>query len=204
MLLYKFSQFLLFSIFFSLALQAEIRFDARVCLDQGFQTEVVHKGHPFGLTETKLMIEKESCVLKISHESFKVIKKAWEVDVCRAPVHVKSGAGAVTVLRREGHCVEGVNSRYCQEIKKIDQILQNDGLIFADGEKENMATPHGQIHCSYFLIRKYLFEGLVLSRHELENISEAITVLKTGNSEDKKLSEERIEEFPESEKPGKF
>lgn len=191
MLLYKFSKILFLNFVLIQALQAQIRFDPKACLEQQeFQTEVVHKGHPFGLTETKLNVEKKECVIKISHESLKFLKKAWEIDVCRAPVHVKSGAGAVTVLRREGSCVEGANSRYCQEIKKIDQILQNDGLIFAEGEKENIETPHGQIHCSYSLIRRYLFDGQVLSRHGME---ELIVVPR-----------EQSEEFPESDRPGKF
>lgn len=204
MLLYKFSKILLLSFLFSISLQAEIRFDAKNCLEQGFQTEVVHKGHPFGLTETKLAIEKEGCVIKISHESLNFFKNAWEVDVCRAPVHVKSGAGAVTVLRREAHCVDNENSRYCQEIEKIDKILQNDGLIFASGEKENIETPHGQIHCSYTLIRKYLFEGQVLSRHGMEDVFAPSPVVESAKPLEKMQSANADEEFPESEEPGKF
>jgi hypothetical protein len=212
MLLYKSKIIVvLTSLLTILSLEAsELRFSQKTCLDLNFQTDVTHKGHPFGLTETKLVIEKQGCVLKIQHESLKFVKKSWEIDVCRAPVHIKAGTGAVTVLRREGPCTNEAQSRFCTEAKSIQGVLQNDGLIFAQGEREDMSTPHGQIHCSYTLLQSYLYDGRVLSRHgmeeeqEISNKSRLVRRTKVKEKEDEQEEKSTEEKFPESDEPGKF
>lgn len=183
----------------ALAQTKTLKFSLKECLETNFTADVTHKGQPFGLTDTILNIEKEGCVLKIHHHSLKFLKKAWEIDVCRAPVHIKSGAGAVSVLRREGPCLEGATSEFCQETKSIDAILQNDGLIFAQGEREDLTSPHGQIHCAYTMLNHYLYDGKILSRHEpMEERSNSWDTVK--ESEQREINEE----FPESAEPGKF
>lgn len=180
----------------ALSSQSSLKFSLNECLDKTYTSEVTHKGQPFGLTDTTLRLEKEGCVLKIHHQSLKYLKKSWVVDVCRAPVHIKSGAGAVTVLRREGACTENLPSEFCLEAQEIKSIFQDDGLIFAEGEREDLNSAHGQIHCGYTLLQHYLDEGKVLSRHDNLEFASGVPTLST--------QEDLIEEFPESSEPGKF
>jgi hypothetical protein len=136
-----------------------------VCLGSHFETIVSHKGQPFGLTETKLGISKSGCVIEINHEKLRFIKKNWLIDVCRSPVHIKTGAGAVTVLRREVDCLseESAVDPFCLEIEDIKRVMEDDGLIFAEGDKNNLSDPHGKVTCVVKLIQRYLNEGQVLS-----------------------------------------
>ena len=135
------------------------------CLDSSYETEITHKGFPFGLTQNKLKITKERCVITVEHEKLKFVKSKWVVDVCREPIHIKKGAGAVEVIKREGLCVDSTKSEYCGEYARLKSLIQDDGLIFAEGEKEDLASDHGRVYCSFSLLQRYLDQGIVLSRH---------------------------------------
>ncbi len=168
MSLFKYS--LSLSIIF-LSLTSFASFSDMECLSGSFSTEVRHKGQPFGMTENKLFLDKQGCVLTIEHEKLKFMKKKWIVDVCRGPVHIKEDAGNINVFKRDDGCIEKKGSDYCQAFKTIKEVIQDDGLIFADGEKENLSTDHGRIFCSFLLVRKYLGEGLVFSKdHDYEGV----------------------------------
>lgn len=161
MQLFKFSLlFLLFPLLASATVYSEAE-----CLDASYETMISHKGFPFGLVENKLSVTKERCVVTIDHEKLKFIKDKWVIDVCREPVHMKKGAGAVEVIKREGLCVEGGKSEYCGEYDRLKALIQDDGLIFAEGEKENLDADHGKVYCAFTLLQRYLGQGIVLSRH---------------------------------------
>jgi len=153
---------LFLSAFASLSFAA---FDEMECLNSSFSTVVKHKGKPFGLTQNIIKVSKENCVVSIEHEKLKFMKKKYVIDVCRAPVHIKTGVGAVEVLKRDGECGKKAKGEFCNELKFIEEIIQDDGLIFAKGEKEDIGTDHGRIYCSYLLLKTYLKTGRVLSRH---------------------------------------
>ena len=156
--LFKFSLILFLFSFRLLALEDN------ECLKSSYEVEVIHKGQPFGLLPVKLSISKKGCILNISHEKMRFFKKNWEVDVCREPVHIKNGRGAVEVLKKMGSCDASENTSFCNEQKELFKIIQDDGLIFAPGEKENLATDHGRVYCSYLLVKKYLKDSLVFNR----------------------------------------
>jgi hypothetical protein len=133
------------------------------CLQANFKTKVSHKGPPMGFLDAVLKVEKKDCVLTIQHEKLKYMKKKWMIDVCRGPVHIKYGTGSVDVLKRKGICKSNQLDDFCPAFQKLSQILQDDGLIFAKGEKENIEDDHGRIFCSYLLIQAYLEKGIIFS-----------------------------------------
>jgi len=139
-------------------------FDANKCLIGDYQVDVVHKGQPFGLLPVILKVDKKGCILTFYHQRLKYLKENWVVDVCREPVHIKKGIGAVEVIKKEMDCDKGNSSSFCQEQNKIFQRIQDDGLIFAEGEKEDLKTSHGKTYCAYLLVKKYLDESLVFNR----------------------------------------
>lgn len=157
---FRFSLIILFCITSS---QASSMFSDMECLGGNFESKVEHKSAPFGLSKKILSLSKSDCMITISHEKMKFLKSNWVIDVCRGPVHIKKTDGAVEVLKRAQGCKTG-SSLYCKELKTIETILQDDGLIFADGEKENISTEHGKIYCSFLLVKKYLREGFIFNR----------------------------------------
>ena len=134
------------------------------CLNAQFQTEVKHKIGPFGLLEITLKVSKSNCKIQIEHKKF--YAQNYEIDVCRTPIHIKKGTGGVDVIKRVD-CTDKKNtSDFCDQLQMLENILQDDGLIFADGEKEILTSANGQIYCAFSLIQKYLRDGDVLSRFE--------------------------------------
>ena len=119
---------------------------------------------PFGLFQKHLEIKKEKCEIEVKYRSYRWIQKRWLIDVCRGPVHVKSGNYSLDVVKKEKPC-PAKGSSFCESFFEIKQLIQDDGLIFAKGEKENILSEHGQIYCAYALAHKYLSGEEVLSRY---------------------------------------
>jgi hypothetical protein len=160
----KFQKILL-SLFSFFLLNDLMAFDRKSCLDSVYSTTIAHNGHPFGLTQNLINIEKDKCALKISTEKLKFLKKAWEIDVCRGPVHIKEGNNSVTVHKRMGDCgTMAEPDAFCDNYKTIDLAIQDYGLIFAKGEKEDLYSDHGKVYCASQLLDEYLKVGTVLSR----------------------------------------
>jgi hypothetical protein len=133
------------------------------CINSSYDSFVEHKAMPFGLSKTILGVSKKECLIVISHSKLKFMKSEWTIDICRGPVHIKKTGGAVEVLKRDNSCEEG-SSPFCKELDKIETVLQDDGLIFADGQKENISSEHGKIYCSFLLVKKYLRDGMIFNR----------------------------------------
>lgn len=147
-------------------------FTSKECLEDQFQLKITHKTPPFGLFENVLNMEKNQCILKIKITRFKYLRSNWSIDVCREPVHIKEGDNGIEILKKPGDCLdeEFKESPYCDEYEEIMATLQDDGLIFAKGEKENLKSDHGHIYCSFFLLTQYLGEGIVFSRHTVDKL----------------------------------
>lgn len=163
MSLFKFS-FIALTI--SLSQLSVASFTDMECIDSNYTTEVTHKGQPFGLTENILKISKERCVITIEHEKLKYMKNKWVIDVCRGPVHVKSDKGSIEVIKRKGVCKQNSKQEFCATLSSIESIIQDDGLIFADGEKEDLSSDHGKTYCAFLLSRKYLRDGKIFNKGE--------------------------------------
>lgn len=190
MQLLKFSK-ILFFIIISMNLFASAE---KECLNSSFDITVSHKGQPFGLLPNILTISKNNCSIIITHQKMKYINKKWDIDVCREPVHIKSGSGAVDVLKRLGNC-QNTKDEFCSKYSDLIQVLQDDGLIFAEGEKENLSSDHGRVFCAYQLAKYYLGAGTVLSRHETGALNFKV---ETSNlkSDDSTISPEKPDNAP--------
>lgn len=148
-------QLLKCSILFFFILAPISAFNAKECFSSDFTVNVKHKGWPFGLSENILNISKNKCDIYISHVRVKYLKSSWHIDICREPVHIKKGSGAVEVIKKIEECTGSSSSAFCAEISKVKENIQNDGLIFAEGSKEILASDHGKVYCAYSLIKLY-------------------------------------------------
>ena len=137
------------------------------CFAQDFSLTVKHKVRPFGLLENILSVNKDKCVITINTVKYKYLKKRWIIDVCREPIHIKYGMSSVDVLKRKGRCSIKKKTSFCKNFSKLIQILEDDGLIFADGNRNDITSKHGEVFCAFRLIKKYLNEGQVLGEREV-------------------------------------
>lgn len=147
------------------------------CLKSDYTTIISHQGEFFGLLKTSLYLEKRGCLLKVKYK--KLIETAWDIDFCREPIHVKvKDKGSLYVHKRAKKCKSGDPSEYCESIKELHDIIQDFGLIFAQGERESLSTDHGKAYCSHLLLKAYLYDGRVFSKYD-EQVS-----LKKGTSKE--------------------
>jgi len=147
---------------------AQTRFSSKSCLDASYKMEMVQKGPLFGLLKQEFMIDKKNCIIHITHKKY--LPKEWIIDVCREPVHIKvTSATGVDVAKKDSECLKKDNSRdtgnFCSQYFSMMDVIQDDGLIFAEGDRDNLNSAHGRTYCSYLLLKKYLNESVVFSRY---------------------------------------
>lgn len=140
------------------------------CLNYDFTVKVSHPSHLFGLLKTELSIKKDKCLLNVEQKKFLFVKKGFQVDVCRGPIHIKENANlsGVEIHKKANNCSYLENPKkkdsFCQSWEKISSMIQDDGLIFAEGEKEDMSSDHGKVYCSFQLLLNYAEENKILGR----------------------------------------
>ncbi len=149
---------------------SSLAFEQRECLYTDFSTSVKRFIDPLGVFENKLQVDKQKCEITVHLEKFKFIKKKWLIDVCRTPVHIKSGVKVVDVLKRESECSNPKENEYCENYHEIMALIQDEGLIFAQGQKGNLHSDHGKFYCAFQLFETYLKEGMVLDETPKEVI----------------------------------
>jgi hypothetical protein len=163
----KFSVFVLL-LAVSLPGHALERFSAKACLEGNFKTKIAHRGPLFGLLPHELVLEKKNCLVKVSYRRY--LPKEWVVDVCREPVHIKvASATGTDVAKKTEECVKPDKTRntsdFCGQYFDMVDVIQDDGLIFAEGDRDSLSTPHGRTYCAYLLIERYLTDNVLFSRY---------------------------------------
>ena len=159
----KFS-FLLLTLI-SVDVMAVEKFTSQQCLDAKFEAQIEHQGSFFGLLKKKLAIKKDRCILEITYKN--LLPTAWVIDICREPIHMKvTLRGTQDVYKRGTGCTTGIKSEYCGIWNELKETMQDYGLIYAEGEREFLNQAHGQVYCSYLLLKKYLEQGVLFSSYD--------------------------------------
>lgn len=140
-------------------------FEDRECFLFNYSADISHKVKPLGIFRTHLKIEKAGCQLSIESVKFRIFKKHWQVDVCRTPVHIKYGQTNFDVLKKSKNCTlnkDGIeNDSFCSSYFELMDLIQDDGLIFAEGVRENLLSDHGKTFCAFQLLKGHLDHGNV-------------------------------------------
>lgn len=144
------------------------RFSSKACLDSNYKMAMIHKGPLFGLLKQEFIIEKKNCIIHVTHRKY--LPKEWFIDVCREPVHIKvTSATGVDVAKKENECIHKDKSKdtsnFCSQYFILMDVIQDDGLIFAEGDRDNLSSDHGKTYCSYLLLKKYLNDSVIFSRY---------------------------------------
>jgi hypothetical protein len=162
----KFNLFLFFLVF---QVSAQTRFSPKSCLDSVYDMEMIHQGPLFGLLDQVFLINKKNCLIHVTHKKY--FPKEWFVDVCREPVHIKvtSATGGVDVAKKVALCQNFDKSQdtsdFCSQYYALMDVIQDDGLIFAQGDRDDLTSDHGKTFCTYLLLKKYLNDGIIFSRY---------------------------------------
>jgi len=162
----KFNFFLILIISYA---SAQTRFSPKSCLDSVYKMKMVHQGPLFGLLDQEFIINKKNCLIHLTHKKY--FPKEWFVDVCREPVHIKvtSATGGVDVAKKEAQCQKFDKSQdtsdFCSQLYALMDVIQDDGLIFAEGDRDDLTSDHGKTFCTYLLLKKYLNESIIFSRY---------------------------------------
>jgi hypothetical protein len=160
-----------FSIIFLLIISqafAQSRFSPKACLDSEYKMKMTQKGPLFGLLKQEFIINKKNCLIHVTHKKY--LPKEWIIDICREPVHIKvTSATGVDVAKKEAPCLKKDkskdNSDFCAQYYNLMDVIQDDGLIFAEGDRDNLSSDHGKTYCAYLLLKKYLNDSYVFSRY---------------------------------------
>lgn len=147
---------------------AQVRFSPKSCVDATYVMKMVQQGPLFGLLKQEFVIDKKDCLIHITHKKY--LPKEWFVDVCREPVHIKvSSATGVDVAKKEADCIHVDKTKdtsdFCSQYFDLMNVIQDDGLIFAEGDRDNLSSDHGKTYCSYLLLKRYLNDSVVFSRY---------------------------------------
>ena len=182
---------------------AQERFTPKSCLDSNFEMTMSHRGILFGLLSQELTIDKKDCIIKVKHRKY--LPKEWVVDICREPVHIKiTNPTGVDVAKKAGACDGAEPSRetenFCGQYNELMNHLQDDGLIFAEGDRDSLNTDHGKTYCVYLLLKKYLDESVLFSRYtNVPNIFDGVKIEPSPEKND--VPEEKNNEAPVSGAP---
>lgn len=142
------------------------KFNSKQCLDAKFNTSIKNEGKFFGLIKNDLTIKKSQCIINVTYKN--ILETNWLIDICREPIHIKvTSKGSQSVYKRIETCDQNKNQDYCTFWRELNETLQDYGLIFAAGERENLQSSHGQTYCTYLLIKRYLEDGYLFSKYDL-------------------------------------
>jgi hypothetical protein len=130
-------------------------FDEDKCFKGSFTLNLQRSVGPFGLGKREISFFKNKCEISLEYQSFQYQKVKWLIDVCREPIHIKKGIASIDVIKKDTTC-PSTESSYCQEVDKLLRIIQDEGLIFAEGQREDLSSSHGKAYCSFLLAQKYL------------------------------------------------
>lgn len=159
----KFSLLIIFASLSSFVFAS--KFSSQECLNSKYNTMTEHKGKFFGLIENKLKINKEVCHIDVMFKG--ILETTWKIDVCREPIHMKvTSKGSQDVYKRNKKCGKGIKSDYCYYRNELINSLQDHGLIFAKGQREDIEQNHGQVYCAYLLLKRYLDDGIIFSIYD--------------------------------------
>ena len=147
------------------------RFTSKECLNANYKIKIKRAGMLFGLIKNNLTIEKQGCLISLKKD--KLIPVQWNIDVCREPVHLKkeSKVSGQEVIKKKKTCTENPDDDFCEYTKDVLGIMQDDGLIFASGDRDRLESDHGKTYCSFLLMKHYLRKDEVFSRYQEEVIN---------------------------------
>jgi hypothetical protein len=144
------------------------------CLEtEKMAVEIEHPAKYLPFLKDHLKISKNRCVIDIELTKYSYIKRTWQVDVCRGPIHIKYGPSLAEVFKKlpqDGACQPKVSSEkndeassFCSSSREILDVIQDRGLVYAAGERDDLSSEHGRFYCLYSLLGHYFQKDFIFS-----------------------------------------
>ena len=139
--------------------------DEDACFKKSFNVALKRSVGPLGAGKRVTSIKKNDCEIVLNYQEFQYRKTNWLIDICREPIHIKKGTDSIEVIKRTSSCLSS-KSPFCNEVNVLLSILQDEGLIFAKGGRDNLESDHGKVYCAFFLAKKYLNSDKAFNKGE--------------------------------------
>lgn len=173
---------ILILVFFSFNSLKSSAFEDVNCLKGEFSAQIEKGIDPFGFLQEKLSITKKKCDILIELNKAKYIKNKWHVDICREPVHIKFGGSLQNVVKKSEVNCATAKSEYCEVLSDLKVALEDNGLIYGKGIREDLNSQHGKVYCTYLLLNQYLRNSIVFSYEKpIEVVLSGTTFLNSLN-----------------------
>ena len=124
-------------------------FEDENCLKGDFTSRIEKPFGPLGFLKEAIDVKKSKCNIVVESVRAKYIAEKWMIDVCREPVHIKYGNQFQNVVKRNSAVCSGAETDFCQEYAELKLVLEDKGLIYGEGQREDLTSDHGKIYCSY-------------------------------------------------------
>ena len=86
--------------------------------------------------------------------------------------------------KNDSNCASA-KSEYCEVLNDLKVALEDNGLIYGKGIREDLKSQHGKVYCTYLLLTQYLRNSIVFSYEK------PIEVVLSGTTFLNSLSQER-------------
>ncbi len=140
------------------------------CINNDFEANVNRKGAVFGMLNYRFNISKDRCVIKLAYKD--VLKSDWTFDICREPVHLKVNQYlSEKVYIKSEDCNAGSKNTFCRKSKEFFELIEKEGLINAQGERDSLSTEHGKVYCVFKLLKKHLEDEVIFTIDSVSNPS---------------------------------
>ena len=168
-------KFLIVLVFFSFIEfninQAFAMFSSSDCIVANFSKQIFLPAKYLGIFKREISLAKDRCLLSLKFKSSFWFSK-WEVDLCRDPIHLRyENFLGPELFRKNTSCLKGQSDQFCDSAAKLKEVIQNELLLFAEGERDQLSTSHGTSYCLNLLFASYLekdFSFSMESTHEYD------------------------------------
>ncbi len=144
-------------------------FTDQACLMQDFEVTITKSNNFLRFLMPTLTLKKAACELTVEQKRWRW-SKTWIIDVCRGPVHIKYQNFSNAAWMKKASCYgQEKSDRFCRGYQQVMNLVQEDGLIYAPGERDDLSSDHGKTYCLYLLAKNYLDEGKIFSRQASYN-----------------------------------
>ncbi len=131
-------------------------FTSSECTSANFSKQILLPAKYLGIFKREISLSKERCLLSLKFKSSFWFSK-WEVDLCRDPIHLRyENFLGPELFRKNVSCIKGYSDQFCDSAAKLKEVIQNELLLFAEGERDQLSTSHGTSYCLNLLFASYL------------------------------------------------
>lgn len=145
-------------------------FSSDICVTGEFVAQTQRQGAFWGAFKREFKVSKSRCKVVIKHDD--VISSEWEIDICKEPINLKVEQYFTKKhYIKEEICTKKSKSTFCRKVYELSALINKEGLVLAEGERDSLETEHGKIYCLSLILEKYLMKGDVFSMNHSQKVA---------------------------------